>query len=303
MGNGKKGHLTTKQRIYRLVEPVDDSTPIEQFVDYFLMVMIVISMFTFILGTVPEVEAQYGTWIDLFELVAVVVFTIEYVLRLYACTLDPQYQHPVWGRIRFALTPMVMIDLLAIMPFYLAFIGGELLILRILRLFRLARILKVNRYSSALTAISGAWREKGPELLVAASMMLTLIVIAATLLFYAEEGHHNGERFTSIPDTLWAAVAVVSPLGYDDYYPNTAIGRGLMMLIAISGVAFVALPAGIFAGAFSAQLAEATKKAKAVADMAEQKSADSNSADIACPHCGKPIALHTEYRATTTAHK
>lgn len=286
-----RASMSTKERIYRLVEPVSNQNSIEQFVDYFLMIMIAVSVFTFIIGTVPEIQAQYGGLIYAIEIFAVGIFTIEYLLRLYTCTVNPTYSDPIWGRIRFALTPMMLVDLLAIMPFYLTFVGGELLVLRILRLFRLVRILKVNRYSSALTAINEAWRKKGPELIIAASMMLTLIVIAATLLFFVEEGHHDGERFTSIPDTLWAAVAVVSPLGYDGYFPNTLLGRALMMIIAIFGVAFVALPAGIFAGAFSAQLSEAVNKESVQASAPQTATI---SAEMTCPHCGKPVALHSQ---------
>ncbi|MGB1253020.1 MAG: ion transporter [Candidatus Promineifilaceae bacterium] len=282
--------LTIRERIYRLVEPVSNPTRVEQFVDYFLLVMIAISVLTFIIGTVPEVDAQYGELLGAFEILAVTVFTLEYLLRLYACTIDPKYSDPLWGRIRYALTPMMVIDLLAILPFHVAAVGGELFVLRILRLFRLARVLKVNRYSSALTAIGAAWRKKGPELIIAASMMLTLIVIAATLLFYAEQGHHDGERFTSIPDTLWAAVAIVSPLGYDGYFPNTVVGKSLMMIISVFGVAFVALPAGIFAGAFSAQLTEVFRQEEAEAiALAKASDAAHAATGVECPHCGKVV--------------
>ena len=286
-----KPQMSLQERVYRLVQTVPDETPIERFADQFLLSMIALSVLMFILATVPSLWQANQTLFKGFEAVAVTVFTIEYGMHLYACTHDPRYKEKgaFWGRIRYAFTFMMLVDLLAILPTYLTFLGSELAILRILRLFRLARILKVNRYSSALTDVQAAWEKKAPELAIAATLMLTLIIITSTLLFFVEESQHGGERFTSIPDTMWAAVAVVSPLGYDGYYPKTMMGRTLMMFISVFGVAFVALPAGIFAGAFATQLNASQE------EVATEMIEASGSAELSCPHCGKLVKLHSEH--------
>ncbi len=266
-----------KHKAFRLVESVENATPIERAVDIFLLIAIFVSVVFFIIGTVPAIATEYAMLIAVADVVAVAIFTLEYMIHLWACTVNEGYRHPFFGRIRYALKPMMMVDLLAILPFFLSMFGGHFLILRILRLFRVARILKINRYSSALTAIRRVLHDKRPELLISISMMLTLIILTSTLLFYVESDI-EGTVFTSIPAAMWTSVASVTPLGFAQAYPETIIGRVLMMLTAIFGVGTFALPSGIFASGFSEQL-------KSVRDTSTQTSR----LPVVCPHCNHVI--------------
>lgn len=278
-----QSHSQLKRRVFRLVEPAANSTPLERAVDILLLTIIIISTITFVIGTVPSVMEQYGVLLRWIEIITVIIFTLEYVAQLWSCTITNGHEHPVWGRLRYALKPIIMIDLFAILPFFLSAFGSHLLVLRVLRLFRIFRILKINRYSSALTAIRVVMREKGPELIIAISMMLTLILITSTLLFYAESDV-PGTVFTSIPATMWTSVASLTPLGFGAAYPTTLVGQGLMMLTAIFGVGAVALPSGIFASGFSAYIRESHNSSRKFTDPQQQVQAT-----IVCPHCNVPI--------------
>jgi voltage-gated potassium channel len=146
--------------------------------------------------------------------------------------------------------PMILIDLMAILPFYLTILGLDLRSLRILRLFRILRILKLVRYVKALDRITIALRDRIREIIIAFSLISFMVLISATLMYYAEK-NAQPDVFTSIPAAMWWSVATLTTVGYGDTYPVTAIGKILGSLIAIFGISAIAIPTAILSDAFN----------------------------------------------------
>jgi voltage-gated potassium channel len=192
------------------------------------------------------------------------VFTVEYLLRILSCTNDPRYRRPILGRLRWAITPYALIDLLAILPAYLPMVGVDLRSLRAIRLMRVFRILKLGRYSRAIHTLGRALRESAPQIFVCLVGVLVLLVLASTVLYYAERDAQP-DGFSSIPAAAWWGVATLTTAGYGDLVPVTPLGKVAGAVVAILGIGIFGLPAGIWASAFVAQF----KKERT------------------CPHCGE----------------
>lgn len=183
------------------------------------------------------------------EIVFGAVFSIEYVLRLWAAPEDPRWSGR-WGRLRYALSPWALIDLAALAPALLAGLGQQTLMLRALRLARLLRVARLGALSDAAEALSLAVRARRYELLLSLVMGGLLLVVSAVLLYFAE-GRAQPEQFGSIPRAMWWAVATLTTVGYGDAFPVTLPGKILAAVCAVAGIGFVALPTGILASAMS----------------------------------------------------
>lgn len=221
--------------------------------DTFIIGLILLNVVSLILETVPSLQSEYGNAFYKFELVSVIVFTVEYILRLWTANLIPKFSKPVTGTIRFAFTPMAIIDFLAILPFYLPFLGVDLRLLRILRVFRIFRLFKIVRYVSALTLINNVIKHKREELVVTFIFTIFLLLIASSVMYYVEHPAQP-EHFSSIPETMWWGIATLTTVGYGDIYPITPLGKFLGGVIAIIGIGLFALPTGILASGFSDEL-------------------------------------------------
>ncbi|MBT6994255.1 MAG: ion transporter [Candidatus Cloacimonetes bacterium] len=191
-----------------------------------------------------------------FELFSVIIFSIEYLLRIWSCTINDEYGNNFLRRIKFVVNPLSLVDLVAILPFYLPmFIRVDLRMLRILRLFRMMRLVKMGRYMDSLKIIGVVVNRKKEQLLMAAMAMFMLLLFSATLL-YVVENKAQPEAFGSIPAAMWWGVAALTSVGYGDVYPITVIGRIFGAIIATLGIGMFALPAGILASGFSEALEE-----------------------------------------------
>lgn len=202
------------------------------------------------------------------------VFTIEYILRLWTCTADDRFRSPIKGRIRFAATPLALVDLMAILPFYLEIImlirALDLRFIRALRLFRLFRLFKMGRYSEALKTLGNVLKQKKEELFITVFAILILLITASSLMYFVEKDAQP-EAFSSILAAMWWGVSTLTTVGYGDIYPITAIGKFLGALIALLGIGMFALPAGILASGFAEEMQKKRGKRRI------------------CPHCGKDI--------------
>lgn len=206
-------------------------------VAFFLVVLILFSAATVPLETLPHLSPAMIEFLRLAEWFVVAVFTVEYLLRLYAA------EH----RLRFIFSWYGLVDLLAILPFYLAF-SYDFRILRLLRVFRLFRLFKLTRYNHALSRMWRAFVESKEELAVSLLILTMAIYFAAFGIFYFEHDTQP-DKFTSIVDALWWAVATVTTVGYGDIYPITIGGRLFTFLLLIASLGLVAAPTGIFASA------------------------------------------------------
>ena len=257
-----------KRRTYELLEREIGRTRLDFAVDLFITMLIVVNVLAVMLETVVWIGEPYRSYFIAFELFSVAVFTAEYVLRLWSCTSDARYAEPVRGRLRYALHPMTLIDLLAVAPFYLEFLTVDLRFVRALRLFRLFRIFKLARYADSMRTLGLVLRSRREELLVTLFVVVVLLVFASSAMYYVEN-EAQPQQFSSIPAAMWWGVATLTTVGYGDVYPVTTAGRFLGAGIAILGVGLFALPTGILASAFSEELQKRRRKEA-----------------LLCPHCG-----------------
>jgi voltage-gated potassium channel len=214
-----------------------------------------------------RINTNYG-----FEVFSVFIFTIEYLLRLWSCVTDKKYSKPILGRFRYSLTPMAVVDLFAILPFYLPFTGLDLRIIRVFRLLRIFRIAKAARYISSLKLLGRVFKSKKEELVITSIVMIILLIIASSLMYYFEY-EVQPEKFADIPTTMWWAIATLTTVGYGDVYPITSEGKIIASIVAILGIGLFALPTGILGAGFVQEF----QKSKA------------HSEKLTCPHCGKEI--------------
>ncbi len=252
---------STKQKILKTLDKAESEDALSKGFDKFIMALILLNVVAVILETVDSIHNDYELAFEYFEIGSVVVFSIEYLIRLWACTALEKYKHPIWGRLKYMVSVEAIIDLLAIVPFYLPFLinHADGRIVRVLRLFRLFRIFKLGRYSLAFGLITTVIKKRREELLVTLTLLIIMLVFASTLMYYIEY-EPDKEGFQSIPETMWWGVATLTTVGYGDVYPVTALGKLLGAVIAILGVGLFALPAGIIAGGFESELSSRKKK-------------------------------------------
>jgi voltage-gated potassium channel len=242
-----------RRRVYALVETVSyDDLEKQKYdlFDVFLAVLIILNVSSVILETVPSLYERFGHLFKGFEVFSVIVFTIEYVLRLWSCTEKNEYKAPVWGRIKYAFSFMALVDLFSFLPFYLPMvISADLRFLRALRLFRLIRVLKIGHYSEAVKSFGRVIKAKKAELLTAIFAMIILLVISSSLLYFVEHDAQP-DKFGSIPDAMWWGVVTLTTVGYGDIYPITVLGKFLASIMSLLGIGLFALPAGILSAGF-----------------------------------------------------
>ncbi|MFT6960140.1 MAG: voltage-gated potassium channel [Polaribacter sp.] len=242
----------------------------------FIYALIVLNVLTLILESYKELNDNYGIFFYAFEIFSVAIFTLEYLIRIW---VSDKTKEDKKERINFAFSTLGIIDLIAIIPFYLPFIFPfDLRVVRILRLFRLLRIFKLGRYSKSLKTIQYIFKETKAELSITVFVTFVLMILSSTLMYYIEHDAQP-EKFASIGDAVWWAVATLTTVGYGDVYPVTALGKILSGIIALIGIGFVALPTGIISSAFIEKI-QAEKKSK--------KGKKAKNKDC-CPTCGKNI--------------
>jgi voltage-gated potassium channel len=256
--------------IHRLLDAHDGGRGLEKFFKALLIGLVLLNATAVVLGSVQSLYRDYQPIFVGIEFISVYVFTLEYGLRVWSCVEDRRFRQPIRGRLRFILTPMALIDLFAILPFYLSFGFVDLRVLRLLRLFRL---LKVARYVRALHLIGHVIRRKRAELLVTTGLIGLMLVVVSSIMFFVEH-EAQPDKFGSIPETMWWGVATLTTVGYGDVYPITVAGKVLSSVIAVLGLGLFALPTGILAAGFSEHLAQ-------------QRAA--TEVHTYCPHCGHKL--------------
>ena len=264
------GYDRVKWRVDALFTP-QGGGPLGYAVDWFIMVLIAANVVAVALETVDPLYAEYELFFYWFEVVSVAIFTVEYVGRLWSCTVRDGLAHPVLGRVQFAKRPMLVIDLLAILPFFLGpLLPADLRFLRALRLFRFFRLFKFARYSDSMLAFTHVYHRKKADLIVAFTVTLILLVVTSSLMYFIETTAQP-DAFSSIPQTLWWGVVTLTTVGYGDVTPVTPLGRLLGGIVAMLGIGLFGLPASILASGF-------------IEERIERDSSGSY-----CPHCGERL--------------
>jgi len=243
-----------RKRIFMTLEIGMGYTRVAKVFDIFLMTLILLNAAAIIMETVDSIHDQFHVYFVYFEYFSVAVFSIEYLGRVWTCTYLRRYRNPVTGRIRFVFSFLPLVDLLAILPFYLPLlIGVDGRVLRLMRLFRIVRIFKMGRYSAAFHMISAVVSKRKEFLLITLTIVLVMLVMASSLMYYVEN-EAQPDAFSSIPETMWWGVSTITTVGYGDVYPITTLGKILGSIIAILGVGIFALPAGIIASGFESEI-------------------------------------------------
>ena len=264
-------YQAVKHKSYILLHPELGESKADKIINFSIILLIILNIVAVILETVKEIQVKYETFFHYFDLISVIIFTIEYVLRVWSCTNDPKYKHSIKGRLKYMLTPGAIIDLIAFLPYYLhAIFLFDLRMLRILRLLRLLRLFRLTAYTKSYQLILNVFKSRINELLLSFVLTFFLIIISSCVVYFAE--HNLNPLFSSIPTTLYWAVVTLTTAGYGDIAPITAWGRFFTSFILLAGVAMLALPAGIITSGFLDEM-KRLKEAKT----------------FNCPHCGKPI--------------
>ena len=219
-----------------------------------LTVAIIVSVGLAIVETETAIAERFAVALEAAEVFFTVLFLGEYLIRIWMAPEDPRYAHPLWGRLRWMVTPTALIDLIALIP-ALVFLGaGPVYLLRLFRLARILRIAKLGRMSSAMRLMGEAIAERRFELLLSLSAAIVVLILSSTAM-YLVEGVQNPGAFGSIPRAMWWSIITLTTIGYGDVYPVTLAGRTIAGLTALCGIGLIAAPTGILSAAFSDALA------------------------------------------------
>ncbi|HEY1960802.1 MAG TPA: cyclic nucleotide-gated ion channel [Rhizomicrobium sp.] len=246
---------TLRRRLYRVLEAGHILNWQVLLFEAFLITLIIANVIAVTLDTVKGIGTEYATYFYWFETVSVVIFAIEYSLRLWVSIEDPRYgaRGAVWGRVRYALSPVMVIDFLSFAPSIVGIFVPSALDLRVLRLFRLLRLMKIARYSPALSTLIEVIKSERRALLGTLLLIICITVISAYLM-YVIEGSIQPDKFGTLPTSLYWAVTTLTTTGYGDITPVTALGRIVAGVTMMLGLAMFALPVGIVATNFVTEI-------------------------------------------------
>lgn len=268
-------YISKKKTIFTIINTDDSSYLPSKLFDILIIILIILSIGSVILSTFDNIPSSVLKINTYFEYFSIAVFSIEYLLRIW--TADLLYkQGPLLSRLRYIFSLMAIIDLLAILPFYLPFVTKiDLRSLRTLRLIRMVRIFKLNRYTTALNSVTLVLKKKKEQLLSSMFVVILLMIISSILMYYCE---HDAQPdvFKNAFSGLWWAIATLTTVGYGDIYPITVVGKILSTFLALLGIGLVAVPTGIISSGFSEELEES----KLHSEEDEKQY---------CPYCGKKI--------------
>lgn len=259
--------MTLQQACYHILAPASEAAHFKKasrLFDFFLVVIITVNIAAMMIETLPNISQAWLAKLHTIEIVSVILFSAEYVLRVYSSAANPNLSDktthhigsvkswsPWQKRWHYIKSPMAIIDLMAILPFFLSMFF--MLDLRILRVFRVLRILKIGRYSRSIQTLVDVVRSEAHSLVAALSVLMLFTVIAATCIYYIE---HNAqpEVFSSIPASLWWALVTLTTVGYGDAVPITSLGKIFGGFITVMGICFYALPAGILSSSYTGKM-------------------------------------------------
>lgn len=244
--------MTTRRQLFNLLEMRETNLLLGRILNAALLLLILVNVLAVILESVEVYRIRYNIWFWYLEVGSVVIFTVEYLIRLWVCVEESRFGKGWRGRLRYAYSPMALIDLLAILPFWLSMLFS--IDTRILRVFRLLRVFKLSRHFTVLEVLGTVIRNEGKTLLSAIFVMIVLVIFASAGI-YVVERDAQPEVFGNIPRAMWWSTVTLTTVGYGDVVPITVAGRLFGVLITVLGVGMAALPAGIIASGFTSELA------------------------------------------------
>lgn len=253
-----------RKRTYQILEASSPGDGTSRLCAFLLLGLICLNVVAVVVGSIPTVPAVYHHWLNAFEIFSIMIFSVEYVLRVWSSREGLHGSRgAVLGRLRYMILPMAVIDLVAILPFFLVWFGVA--DMRFLRVLRLLRLLKLTRYSKSVTLLLQVMREEARPIAAALFILILLLVLASSLAYLAEH-RAQPEAFGSIPHAMWWAVITMTTVGYGDVTPVTLGGKFIASVIGIIGLGMVALPAGLLASGFTHKLHRQERQFEAVVD-------------------------------------
>ena len=254
------GYAAIKKRIFEIISKAEDGDRASSVFDWSIMILIALSILAIILDSFQSVHQKYQALFRVLEIITVFVFSIEYILRIWtADLLYPEAKHP---HLKYIFSFMAVIDLLAILPFFLPFFPADLRFLRMMRLFRLFRLLRVfklGRYFDALQTIVKVIRITAPQLVMSV-VLCFIVMLFSAIIMYEVENPVQPDQFPNVLASLWWAMCTITTVGYGDIYPVTGIGRFFASIISVVGIGIIAIPTGIIAAGFGQAISRDEKK-------------------------------------------
>jgi voltage-gated potassium channel len=246
---------TLRQKLALLLEGSGSYHRYGHVLDIALISLILLNVIAIVLESVPSIAKAYYTEFLMIEIGSVAIFTFEYLLRVWACVDKKKYRElntsNTKKRLRYLISPLALIDLIAIVPSLLMFIFP--LDLRFLRVLRLLRVFKLTRYSKAMQLLLNAFKNESSSLLAAFFIMAVMLILASCGVYLLEHDIQP-DKLGSIPDAMWWAMATLTTVGYGDVVPITPVGKLFGAMITLISMGMVAIPTGLLASSFSEQM-------------------------------------------------
>ncbi len=242
-----------RERLHEILDVADYSDVASRVFDIFIVSLIVVNIIGVILESMEPIYSRFGGYLDLLKTVSIGIFSVEYILRVWVCCFHPSglYKNPIIGRFRYVLSPLMIIDLIVILPYYL--VSSLAIDFRILRLFRLLIFLRIINSSRSLQILIAVVRREWKTLLALFLVMGSLLLTSATCIYFIER-NAQPEAFASIPHALWWAMATLTTVGYGDIVPVSAAGKVFGVFIMFIGIGSFAIPTGMLVSSFSQEI-------------------------------------------------
>ena len=260
-----------KDRIYNIIRDDDENDVISNIFDSIIVFLIVINVVVIFLDTFVTIRQYIDPYYIYIDLISLIVFSLEYILRVWTADLIFTDLSHGKARIKYILTPKAIIDIIALISFYLPYSPFKMI--RVVRLFRILSLLKLNRYSKSLTTLGKVLKNKWLQLVSSFFVVSVLMVFASLLMYYIENDAQPG-LFDNAFSSLWWTIATITTVGYGDIYPVTIFGKILGILISLMGIGLIAIPTGIISAGF-------------VEEFNKEKKLEENK--HFCPYCGKQL--------------
>jgi voltage-gated potassium channel len=224
--------------------------------DLFIEILVLLNVVAVIVESYENIYLKYQIKLDAFEIFTVIVFSLEFALRIWVADIAFPSKSKWTSRKQYLVSPPAIIDFLAILPFFIPFIlKVDLRHLRIFRLIRLMRVFKLSKYSHSIAVIGKILTEKRHEMVATLLLLFSILIFASSIMYYTEKDVQP-EAFPNILYAFWWGIITLTTIGYGDVYPITGLGKVIGGFVAILGILIVAIPTGIISSSFVQKMEE-----------------------------------------------